>query len=529
MRHTSILLVLSVPFLALASERASATPATTLVMGVPTSQASVRLGTIGKTLYFTAGTNLYSSDGVSASLVGKLSLDAKYNIIASAIPATNGFVVLATSSGGTGVENWDPAMNVVFVSPTGKVETPQISFHAVTLQLGARAFICSSSGLYETDGTNAGTKLVSSLAVAAGDSASTVVPINTTATSAVLARHSYSATYGRMVEYYVTDGTTVGTRLLSPKPVMNSTDQYRLDSARIGNFLYFVPFYPNNGAIVKIDLSLSSWIETKVVSGEFLRFGTSTDSRFLFRSGLPTSTTFTSDGTTSATFPFDAQYEMRGGSKAIFFALPSANAQARSVYVSDLTLAGTTLVFAGGQTDVKHDPGAGVAGWAGKRAYFYADDGVHGAEIARTDGTEAGTESLGDLAPGKGTTSALWMDTLDSSVILAAAHTNEKGSKSYAMYAVSEPMLATADGGTSDAGGGNDAGTVDAGTAQADASSPHAKNASADAATNPGTSGGCSTQADAPASGGALAMLVAFVALLRRWRVLPRSNVRGLL
>ncbi len=74
----------------------------------------------------------------------------------------------------------------------------------------------------------------------------------------------------------------------------------------------------------------------------------------------------------------------------------------QELWRSDGTAAGTTLV-----SDINPGPGYGLADYLGFEprvlgnvAYFLADDGAHGLELWRSDGTAAGTAMVKDISPG---------------------------------------------------------------------------------------------------------------------------------
>jgi ELWxxDGT repeat protein len=95
--------------------------------------------------------------------------------------------------------------------------------------------------------------------------------------------------------------------------------------------------------------------------------------------------------------------------KLLFFATDAANPNNFELWTSDGTTSGTHQV-----KDIHPGPQGGVLDgslWAAEyngntpvnfnnKVYFLADDGVHGLEIWRTDGTDTGTVMLKDIYPG---------------------------------------------------------------------------------------------------------------------------------
>lgn len=110
-----------------------------------------------------------------------------------------------------------------------------------------------------------------------------------------------------------------------------------------------------------------------------------------------------SDGTESGTLlikEFASINEIQEGHDAIYLNASLVDPYDMELYVSDGTDTGTVLlkdINSAGQSEPK-DFFKGVT-----LTYFTADDGAHGRELWRTDGSESGTQMVIDMAPGSST------------------------------------------------------------------------------------------------------------------------------
>gem|GEM_PF-750645 len=207
----------------------------------------------------------------------------------------------------------------------------------------------SAAGLWKTDGTEAGTFLVS-------DSADS--PAELTVAGGTLFFRAYKPEGGSRL--WKSDGTAAGTSVLLE-------DAFPTDFTVVNGTLYF--------------LNAGLWKSDGTVAGT-VRFAP-------FPSGP------------SPVF----RYQLTAVGDALFFV--AADSRGNELWKSDGTEAGTTIVkdISSTNTSSYYEPsGASEVAPArvtiGQTTFFVANDGTHGLELWKTDGTEAGTALVKDIVSG---------------------------------------------------------------------------------------------------------------------------------
>ncbi|HEX3108411.1 MAG TPA: hypothetical protein VHU41_04890, partial [Thermoanaerobaculia bacterium] len=247
--------------------------------------------------------------------------------------------------------------------------------------------------LWKTDGTSAGTVLVSDICPGPCSGVEQDYLYGIPVGNHLL----FGANDGHQTGYrlWTTDGTASGTMMLSDRTLLSGTG---LSSfiVSIGSLAFFNANDPATG--------LELWVTDGTVAGTHLvtdltpgtagsnplavaTFG----SRFLFRAGANRSLYIT-DGTEQGTHlvsPVFASFGVAVGNAVLLAVLESD--QSWSLWKTDGTTAGTTFVRGGFKS-------IDQMAVAGNTMYFVADDGS-GQKIWRTDGTASGTGLLIDLTP----------------------------------------------------------------------------------------------------------------------------------
>ena len=358
---------------------------------------------VGGLLFFSAddgsnGRELWKSDGTAAGTVLVKDVRPNGSSFPSKLTAVGSTLFFVADDGNGGVELWksDGTAN-------GTVLVKDIAAGAATSSpdvltpLGGTLFLAADDGthgkeLWKSDGTAAGTVMVIDLWSGPGHG----YPLSITALGALVLVVADDGVVGQSL--WRSDGTPQGTALVkayqqAPSPQINGV-------TAVGSAAYFFArtneLWRTDGTPAGTVLVSSGlgWLTQPVAFGQLLMF-TATD-----QTGL---SVWRSDGNTAGTFsvatgwPGSGVTQMRAiGARVWFQGNTSSTANQGSLWISDGTVAGTAML-----TPIRPGPiGGGPTEFvlAGNgRVVFAADDGLRGREPFVSDGTVAGTKLLADL------------------------------------------------------------------------------------------------------------------------------------
>lgn len=376
------------------------------------------LATVGDALWFVApgadGTpRLWRSDGTEAGTVPIASIDGS----AARFVATVGGVQYFLVDEGAGQALWrsdgtaDGTRRVRRLRPSDA----GVEVGGAAVAEGSLYFTIDRSSLWRSDGTRDGT--VRLAAVPAGDAHRWLTILASVGDTSYYAIQSDSGD-----QLWRSDGTDEGTFRLDPEP----GGRYITDAAVMDDRL----FYAFDGRLWRTDGTLAGTAPTDV-GLDVDQIAAHDDVLTLWAGGEPWRSDGTAAGTVVASDEAAAWVELMTDTGPLtnpWLLLPGDQFQydgsvaaddtlyldaddgvhGYELWRSDGTSEGTTLV-----RDIRPGPkGAFAPGRVGSlaaiggRAYFVADDGVHGHELWRSDGTPEGTTLVRDVRAGPASSTA---------------------------------------------------------------------------------------------------------------------------
>ncbi|NDC64082.1 MAG: hypothetical protein EBZ59_08900, partial [Planctomycetia bacterium] len=388
------------------------------VLGLPLPRNAFNLTAAGTSLYFCAddgskGVELWVSDGTRAGTTVVADINpGTLGSFPSELTSFGTRLVFSADDGTHGRELWvsDGTRAGTFMVGDLNADLPDSSPTGMTV-VGAQVFFAATGSsigreLYRWDGSDNGPILVADILGTEGSSD----PQNLTAVGAALFFTAEDRSFGR--ELWTSDGTAAGTRLVADI-VAGADSSQPTDLTAVGDTLFFTVSIPSPlGAQADLWRSRGTATDTVRVTapsapGAFAlprRLTAMGNELFFFAGGQqllkagPSSTQATLvrdiDPARTANDVTSASYGAMAvlGGKLLFGADDGQSGD--ELWISDGTTANTGLLrdIRSSVTNDGLDSSASFAAVAvNGTLYFAADDGSHGMELWKTDGTAAGT------------------------------------------------------------------------------------------------------------------------------------------
>ncbi|RYD38479.1 MAG: hypothetical protein EOP87_01495 [Verrucomicrobiaceae bacterium] len=346
-------------------------------------------------------------------------------------------VIFSADNGTNGTELWTSDgtdAGTVLLKDINAGSTPSYPFPLAVID--STLYFRADDGtngaeLWKTDGTTAGTLIVRNINPGSGSSSPTFL---TTLGSTMF----FTCTTSSGTELWKTNGTSAGTVIVRD---INSGSASSSPShiATIGSTIYFTAATAANGnelwksdgtgAGTTMVLDIYPGVRSSTISDHFLKDGII---HFTAIKGLDDWQLWRSDGTGDGTYPLTSiptnepgEYSARARALASlgpYVVFTNEDRYGRELWRTDGTPGGTRMI-----NDINPGPATSTPEYTpqqfavlGSLAYIIADDGVNGAELWQTDGTEDGTRMVHDITGDPGSSKPLDLTVIGQKLYFTA-------------------------------------------------------------------------------------------------------------